>query len=107
MRCTMDVLTRLRGLQNEYGWSDYRTAKEAGLSRGTISNIYRRNTIPNIITLKAICNGFGITLSQFFDYDNDCDTIKLTPELKELFHDWTNLSDDNKILVRQLIQALK
>lgn len=62
----MNVLNRLRELQNERGWTDYETAKRAGLSHSTISNIYKRNTIPNIFTLEAICKGFGITLSQFF-----------------------------------------
>lgn len=62
----MDVLKRLKKLQSEYGWSDYRIAKKAGLSQGTVSNIYKRNTIPNLFTLEAICKAFGMTLSQFF-----------------------------------------
>jgi transcriptional regulator with XRE-family HTH domain len=103
----MDVLKRLQDLQKEYGWSDYRTAKAAGLARGTVSNIFRRNTTPSFTTLEALCKGFGITLSQFFDYDNNIDTIVITPELKTLFNDWSSLSEDNKKLVQQLINALK
>ena len=93
----------MRNLQKEYGWSDYRTAKASGLARGTVSNIFRRNTTPSFTT----CKGFGITLSQFFDYDNNIDTIVITPELKTLFNDWSSLSEDNKKLVQQLINALK
>ena len=66
----MDVLDRLRKLQSDFGWSDYRIAKEAGLSPGTVSNVYKRNNIPNITTLEAICKAFNISLSQFFS-DND------------------------------------
>ncbi|MCC8168971.1 MAG: helix-turn-helix transcriptional regulator [Oscillospiraceae bacterium] len=62
----MDIIGKLKKLQSEYGWSDYRIAKESGLSSETVSNIYKRNTIPNFYTLNAICNGFGITLAQFF-----------------------------------------
>ncbi len=102
----MDVLKRLKSLQKEYGWSDYRTAKEAGLASSTISNIYKRNTLPNVITLEAICKGFGITLSQFFS-ENDTKVIELTPETEKLFHKWLDLSDDKKSIVIQLMDALK
>lgn len=100
----MDVITRLKKLQNQYGWSDYRIAKEAGLSGGTVSNIYKRNTIPNLYTLEAICKGFGLTLSQFF---SDNDIIEVTPDLKELFDNWVKLSDDKKNLLLQLIKFME
>ena len=61
----MDVLERLRKLLQERGWSEYRLAQVSGLNEPTISNIYRRNTLPTIPTLEAICKAFGITLSQF------------------------------------------
>ena len=75
----MDVLERLRGLLDERGWTEYRLAKECGLSESTIANIFRRNSVPSITTLESICNGFGITLSQFFA---DGDMVELTPEQK-------------------------
>lgn len=98
----MDVLDRLRRLQAEYGWSDYRIAKEAGLAQGTVSNLYKRNTIPNIFTLEAICKGFGLTLSQFFADNN---IIELTPELKELFDNWVKLPKQKRELLMQVIKA--
>ena len=98
----VDVLKRLRDLQNEYGWSDYRIAKEAGLSQGTVSNCYKRNTVPNIYTLEAICKGFGITLAQFFA---EGELVELTPEMKELFKNWTKLSEEKKNILMQMIKA--
>ena len=62
----MDTHERLRQLLNERGWTEYRLAKNCGLSESTIANIYRRNTVPSIATLETICNGLGITMSQFF-----------------------------------------
>lgn len=99
----MEVLEKLRKLQQDNGWSDYKVAKQAGLAPGTVSNIYKRNTIPNICTLEAICKGFGLTLSEFFA-DNDC--IELTPEIKEFFNDWKKLSDDKKSFIMQMIKYL-
>ena len=71
----MDVLERLRQILDERGWTEYRLAKISGLSESTIANIFKRNTIPSLPTLEAICNGLGITLSQFFA---DGDMVEMT-----------------------------
>ena len=100
----MDVHARLRQLLDERGWSEYKLARECGLSDSTIANIFRRNTIPNIITLEAICTGFGITLSQFFA---EGDMVEMTPGLKELFEGWVNLTVEQKQAVKQMILAMQ
>lgn len=95
----MDTHERLRQLLDERGWTEYRLAKNCGLSESTIANIYRRNTVPSITTLETICKGFGITLSQFF---SEGEMVELTPELKELFDNWVNLTPEQmqKLLYR-------
>ena len=80
----MDVNERIRTQMNERGWTPYRLAKESGLSDGTVGNIFRRNTVPSMATLGAICRGLKISLSQFFA---DGETIEATPEEKELFEE--------------------
>ena len=65
----MDVIKRITELTSERGWSTYRLAQKSGLSASTIANIYRRNTVPSLSTLEALCDAFGITLSQFFSKD--------------------------------------
>ena len=82
----MNVIERIDQLMEERGWSDYRLSLESGLSSSTIANIHRRNTVPSITTLEAICDAFGITLSQFFAGDDA--SVQLTPEQKEIFDDW-------------------
>ena len=98
----MDVLARLIKLQKQYGWSDYRIAKEAGLSPNTVSNIYRRNNTPSMATLEALCGAFGITLAQFFADD---DMIEVTPEIKLLVEKWSALSDEQKAVIWQLFRS--
>ena len=88
----------------ERGWSEYRLSKECGLSESTLANIFRRNTTPSISTLEAICNGFGISLAQFFAED---DFIELTPELRDLFNSWLGLSAEQKAAVNHMIKAFK
>ena len=98
----MDVLERLRGLLDERGWTEYRLAKECGLSESTIANIFRRNSVPSITTLESICNGFGITLSQFFA---DGDMVELTPQAKELFDNWVTLKKKKKNAVLTMVRT--
>ena len=62
---------------------DYRLAKEANLSHSTVTNMYNRNNAPTLPTLEAVCNGFGITLVQFFS--DRTEASALTSEQQELF----------------------
>ena len=98
----MDAHQRLRQLLAERGWTEYRLAKNSGLSESTLANIFRRNTVPSIATLETICKGFGITLSQFFADD---DMVELTPELKQLFDRWVTLTPEQKSAVYTMIAA--
>lgn len=99
----MDTHERLRQLLNERGWSEYKLAKRRGLSESTVANIFRRNTVPSIATLETICSGFGITMSQFFA---EGDMIEITPELKELFENWVNLTPEQKKAANQMLKAM-
>ena len=98
----MDTHSRLHKLLDERGWTEYRLSKECGLSESTIANIFRRNTLPSISTLETICDGFGITVLQFFA---EGDMVEMTPELKELFDSWVSLTAEQKRAVIQMIRA--
>ncbi|MBQ8987135.1 MAG: helix-turn-helix transcriptional regulator [Lachnospiraceae bacterium] len=89
---------------NERGWTPYRLAKESGLSDGTVGNIFRRNTVPSMATLQAICRGLKISLAQFFAEE---DIVELTPDLKELLDDWVNLTAEQKDAVRHMMKTLR
>ena len=98
----MDIMKRLVELQQRYGWSDYKIAKEAGLSPNTVSNIYRRGNTPSMVTLEALCKAFGITMAQFFAED---ELVELTPELRKLFDKWNALSDEQKAALWHIIET--
>ena len=98
----MDTLGRLRQLLDERQWTEYRLAKESGLSDSTIKNIFKRNAKPSIDTLESICRSFGITLSQFFA---EGEMIELTPDVKELFDGWANLTPEQKQAVLTMVNA--
>ena len=94
----MDTNDRLKRLLKERGWTEYRLSKNSGLAETTIGNIFRRNTVPSII-----CKSFGITLAQFFA---EGDTVELTPELKELFDNWVDLTVEQKQAVNHLLSTM-
>lgn len=100
----MDVHEKLQQLLDERGWTKYQLAKRCGLSDSTIANIFRRNTMPSIPTLEAICKGYGITLSQFFA---EGEMVELTPELRELFDSWTSLSTEQKAAAQQMLRTMR
>ena len=93
IRTQKEILERLDQLLLDRSWSEYRLAKECGLSESTIANIYRRSSMPSIATLEAICRGFGISMSQFFAEN---ETVELTPQTRELFECWISLTSEQK-----------
>ena len=101
----MDVIKRIDNLMKEREWSDYKLAAESGLSSSTIANIHRRNTVPSIPTLEAICSAFGITLAQFFS--DNIFTVQLNRDQLDLFTQWIYLTDNQKKLIYQLIKEMK
>lgn len=98
----INIHERLIQLMEQHGWTEYKLAKKCGLSESTIANIFRRGTTPSIVTLETICNGFGISLAQFFAEE---EMVELTPELKELFKHWVNLTAEQKEAVYAVVKA--
>lgn len=99
-----DVLIRIEKLRTERGWSVYRLAELSGLTDKCIYNWYKRGTIPTIDTIRKVCDAFGITLSQLFATGN---LIEVDDDLKELFSDWINLTEEQKNAVKVIIKIMK
>ena len=100
----MDAKARIKELMEDRGWNEYRLAIASGLSQSTVANIFNRNTTPSVATLESICNGFGITLAQFFA---EGDMVELTEEQKEMFAAWSALTREQKDVLSQLILVMK
>lgn len=101
----MDTLDRIRLFMEKQRWTEYRLAKESGLSQSTITNMFSRNTAPSIPTLEAICGAFGITLSQFFAENREM--VELSDEQFTMFQQWTKLTKRQKELISELIANMK
>lgn len=100
----MDILKKIENLRKQKNWSIYKLSLEAGLTQSTLSNMFARETLPSIQTLKSICDAFGITLSQFFS--DGCEEYSLTEKEKKLIENYRLLSDKNKSAVSNLCNDL-
>ena len=64
------VKNRLLQLLGEHQMSIHKLAMESGVAPSTVKNIlYGKSINPGIVTLKMLCDGFGITLNEFFSTD--------------------------------------
>ena len=62
------VRNRLLELLGERRMSIHKLAMESAVPPSSIKNIlYGKSINPGIVTIKMLCDGFGISLSDFFD----------------------------------------
>lgn len=99
----MNIQLRLQNLMKEREWSEYRLAKEAKISQTTITNLFKRNNLPTLPTLEAICTAFDITLAQFFMEE---DLVELTSAQKDLLTKWNALTSEQKRIIQKLLNAI-
>lgn len=100
-----EIIERINTLCSVRGWSFYRLAKESGITYSTLCTMLHKATAPSIPTLVKLCKGFGITLSEFFDADND--TALLTQEQKSFLRLWNSLSPENQKAAGKYLSFLR
>lgn len=62
------VKNRILQLIGEKNLSIHKLAMESAVAPSSIKNIlYGKSQNPGIVTIKMLCDGFGITLIEFFD----------------------------------------
>ena len=62
------VKNRILQLLGERNMSIHKLAMESAIAPSSIKNIlYGKSQNPGIVTIKMLCDGFGITLIEFFD----------------------------------------
>ena len=105
-----NVLAKIKMLYQQKGWSVYRLAKESGLAYSSLNNMIQRNTQPSIPTLRKICNGLGISLSEFFEDDLPLTDLKYRLQLSEsefqLVENFRHLKGDDHRLLLAYLQGL-
>lgn len=98
------VAERIEQLLADKNMTRYRLGQCSDLNDTTLYNIMKRKTIPSILTLSKICDGFGITLAQFF-YDSENDR-ECTREERSLLSSFSRLSAYDRGVVLMMIDNL-
>lgn len=64
------VTSRVQQLLKEKGWTTNELIRRSNVNQSTVSEIMSgRSKYPRIITIEKLANGFGMTLSEFFDHE--------------------------------------
>ena len=80
----MNVIDKIRKLQWDRGWTDYKLAQAADISQSSLATLYARRT----------CEAFGITLAQFFLEDEKIEV--LSDKEKQLLSSFRKLSPEKQ-----------
>lgn len=104
-KASFDVLSKIQYERQKRGWTEYTLAKNSELSQSTISSWYRKDLEPSLASLERICNGFGMTLSQFFS--SDVHTVGLSPDQIELIEVWDKLSPEQRSTLLTFLKSLQ
>lgn len=81
MNSDFDVNARIKRLCEERNITYYELAKRSDIPYSTLSTMLHKSNQPSLITLRKICDGLGITLSHFFNTEND--SVALTESQNE------------------------
>ncbi len=95
------VRERITSLRMKKGVSEYQMSYDLGHSRGYINNISSGKSLPSVAELFAICDYFGITLSEFFTEGDD--DPRLGRELTALI---SQLDSSDRLLIKSLAERL-
>ena len=98
------VVALIQELCQSRSWTYYRLAKASGIPYSTLSTMLHKTNVPSVPSLMKICEGFGITLAQFFS-DQD-ESAKLTGDQKDCLSQWDRLDEKSKALASAYMQGL-
>ena len=98
----MEILERINELRNKRGWSIYKLAEEAGITQSTLANMFSRQTLPSLTTLKQLCEAFGITMAEFFE----CNSKTFSDEEQLIISYYRKLSQSEKEVITKLLESI-
>lgn len=64
------ICQRIKGLRTQHGFTLEQLAYQSGISKGGLSEIERCMKEPRAYTIAKICSVLGITLKEFFDFED-------------------------------------
>ena len=95
-----NVATRIDLLRTEQNLSMRDLAKKSGISKSQLADIILGNKIPTVYTLHLFCTALGISLSDFFDFDDSIIRLRSKEAiLVKIYRELSPMSQDTLIKV--------
>ena len=99
-----DAIMRIKDLCKERNYSYYELAKRSNIAYSTLNSMILKNNSPTLPTLYKLCDGFGITILQFFQPESKSDV--LLPEQSECLDLFSILTPEDKELALTYMKGL-
>lgn len=99
------IINRIKELCDKKQMSMYALSKKTGISQSSLSNLMKRGSTPTFYTLDKICDGLGITLSQFFS--KDIGKLELSAEQRRVLEMWESLTDKQRAAVEIYVRGMR
>ena len=102
------VLDRIQQLLTFNHWSLYKLAKASELPYSSLNNLFNRRTCPTIATLEKICKGFNISLTDFFNFEeNPLRNDSISEKEQLLLNAYSSLSQKDQELLTAYLKGLQ
>ena len=100
-----NVATQIDLLRTEQNLSMRDLAKKSGFSKSRLADIILGNKIPTVYTLHLICTTLGISLSDFFDFDDNVIVLRGKEAiLIKIYRELSPMSQDTLIKVSKCMR---
>ena len=97
-------LERIQELCAQRKWSNYQLSKASGIPYSTLSTMLTKQNMPSLPTLQKLCQGFGISIAEFFEPGRS--QQGLTPEQALCLSLFTSLSQEEQKLALAFLKGL-
>ena len=77
------VIRRIDELCKVNGLSRYRLGQLTGIAQSSLSTMMNGKTLPSLGTLDRLCEGLGISIFDFFNFDTKKVTVKISTNSKD------------------------
>ena len=100
----INPLERIQQLCDGRGWSYYQLAKASGITYSTLNTMVNKQNMPSLPTLQKLCQGFGISVTDFFEPDRS--QTGLTKDQADCLSLFTSLPSQEKQLALAYMKGL-
>lgn len=102
MDLTEKILNRITQLRIQKDISEKQMSRDIGRSASYLSAMQKNKSMPSMLSLVAICSYLEVSLSEFFDFEDNPYPIKINQIKEELLA----LDDEELDVILQLIQTM-